>query len=201
MTATTYPQEYHTYGLPVGTVRGLLSLLICSYFWIVLLYPSDVEVHAPLGHFFLLSLVFLAFATQPLSQPHTTHFLPWIFRVLFVGGSIVVVAYVLYLDATRLPKRLTPSLEDIRQWPVLLACLAVGFGSGLFVRFVLGRNSPLFMTLRAWVGIISALLLSFELLFQFVILPNISDRPSVDILKIWEGTLVAITAGYFGSRA
>lgn len=202
MAATSLPQqEYHTYGLPVGTVRGFLSLLICSFFWIVLLYPTDSEVHVPLGHFFLLSLVFLAFASQPLSELHTTRFLPWLMRVLFVGGSIVVIAYVLYVDPQRLGTRLTPDPSEISQWPVLLACLAGGFGIGLLLRFILGRQSPLFMTIRAWIGIIATLLLLFETIFQFVILPNMSYRPSVEAMKVWEGLLIAITAGYFGTRA
>jgi hypothetical protein len=41
----------------------------------------------------------------------------------------------------------------------------------------------------------------FETVFQFVILPNMSDKPSPDVLKIWEGILIAIVAAYFGSRA
>jgi hypothetical protein len=201
MTTTAHGQEYHTYGLPVGTVRGFLSVLICSFFWIVLLYPSDAELRVPLAHFFLLSMVFLAFASQPLSELHTQRFLPWLMRFIFVGGSIAVIAYVLYKDPQRLPTRLTPNPDEIGQWPVLLACLAGGFAAGLLLRFILGRNSPLFMTIRAWLGIIATLLLLFETLFQFVILPNMSDKPGLDTLQVWEGVLIAVTAGYFGTRA
>ena len=201
MSTQSYAQEYPTYGLPVGTVRGFLSVLICSFFWVVMLYPSDAEVHVPLGHFFLLTLVFLAFVSQPLSELHTQRFLPWLMRFIFVGGSIAVIAYVLYVDPQRLPQRLTPDPKDIAQWPVLLACLSGGFGAGLLLRFVLGRQSQLFMTLRAWVGIIAMLLLLFEMLFQFVILPNMSQQPSADTMKIWEGVLIAVTGGYFGTRA
>jgi hypothetical protein len=201
MSTQSYAQEYPTYGLPVGTVRGFLSLLICSFFWVVMLYPSHAELHVPLGHFFLLTLVFLAFVSQPLSELHTQRFLPWLMRFIFVGGSIAVIAYVLYVDPQRLPQRLTPDPKDIAQWPVLLACLSGGFGAGLLLRFVLGRQSQLFMTLRAWIGIIAILLLLFEMLFQFVILPNMSQQPSVDTMKIWEGVLIAVTGGYFGTRA
>jgi hypothetical protein len=201
MSTTAYAHEYHTYGLPVGTVRGFLSVLICSYFWVALLHPSDADVHVPLGHFFLLTLVFLAFVSQPLSELHTQRFLPWLMRFIFVGGSIAVIAYVLYVDPNRLAQRLTPDPKDISQWPVLLACLTGGFGGGLFMRFVLGRNSPLFMTLRAWVGIIATLLLLFEMLLQFVILPNMNYQPSADTMKVWEGLLIAVTGGYFGTRA
>ena len=82
-------QEYPTFGLPAGSVRGLLSILICSFFWIILLLPAGTEIRAPLGHFFLLTLVLLAFASHPLPEVRT-HMLPWLMRILFVGGSIVV---------------------------------------------------------------------------------------------------------------
>jgi hypothetical protein len=193
--------EYHPYGLPMGTVRGFLSVLICSFFWIVLLYPKENAPTAPLGHFFLLTLVFLAFASHPLENFRTTSILPWMMRLIFVGGSAAVIAYVAFKDPQRLSTRLTPNPAEITEWPVLLGCLAGGFGTALVLRLVLGRNSPMFMTIRAWVGIIAMLLLLFETIFQFVILPNMSDKPGVEAMQIWEGVLIAAVAAYFGSRA
>ena len=38
--STTSPAVQHPYGLPMGTVRGFMSLLICSFFWIFLLLPE-----------------------------------------------------------------------------------------------------------------------------------------------------------------
>jgi hypothetical protein len=200
MSTATPVQEYPTFGLPAGSVRGVLSVLICSFFWIVLLLPADSAVTAPLGHFFLLTLVFLAFASHPILEART-HFLPWILRVLFVGGSVAAVGFAVYQNPQLASTRLTPSAGEITQWPVLLGCLAGGFGVALFLRFVLGRHSQLFMTVRAWVGVIAMLLLLVETIFQFVVLPNMSERPSQDALKVWEGILIAAVAGYFGARA
>jgi hypothetical protein len=199
-TAASRP-EYHPYGLPMGTVRGFLSVLICSFFWIILLYPKENAPTAPLGHFFLLTLVFLAFASHPIYELRTTSILPFIMRILFVGGSVAVIAYLAFTDPHRLSARLTPDAKEITQWPVLLGCLAGGFGVALATRFVLGRQSPMFMTLRAWVGVIAMLLLLFETIFQFVIRPNMSDQPSIEVLQVWEGILIAMVAAYFGSRA
>jgi hypothetical protein len=196
--AATY--EYQPYGLPMGTVRGFLSVLICLFFWIVLLYPKDIAP-VPLGHFFLLTLVFLAFASHPIQELRTTSIIPLLMRLVFVGGSAAVVAYVAFTDSHRLATRLTPNAAEITQWPVLLGCLAGGFGIALLVRTILGRQSPMFMTLRAWVGVIAVILLLFETIFQFVILPNMSDRPSVQVMQVWEGILIATVAAYFGSRA
>lgn len=203
--STAAQPEFLPYGLPMGTVRGFLSILICSFFWIFLLMgnpaPGDPTPKAPLGHFFLLTLVFLAFASHPIEAMRTSAILPWIIRIIFVGGSIAVVAYVGITHPERLASRLTPDAADIPQWPVLLGCLAGGFGLALAVRFILGRRSPMFVTLRAWVGVLAMLLLLFETIFQFVILPNMSDKPSVEVMQIWEGILIATVAAYFGSRA
>ena len=38
-------------------------------------------------------------------------------------------------------------------------------------------------------------------IFQFVILPNMSDKPGVETMQVWEGILIAVVAAYFGSRA
>jgi hypothetical protein len=195
------PQEFHPYGLPMGTVRGFLSVLICSFFWVVLLHSGENPPHAPLAHFFLLTLVFLSFASHPASDMQVSSFLPLLMRLLFVGGSIAVLILVAIKDPHRIAERLTPNSDEMSQWPVLLGCLAGGFGIALTVRSVLGRNNQLFQTVRAWLGLLAILLLVFETLFQFVILPGMSDRPSPETLKIWEGFLIAVVASYFGSRA
>lgn len=203
--STAAQPEFLPYGLPMGTVRGFLSVLICSFFWIFLLMgnpaPGDPTPKAPLGHFFLLTLVFLAFASHPIEAMRTSAILPWIIRIIFVGGSIAVILYVAISHPDRLSSRLTPDAADIPQWPVLLGCLAGGFGLALAVRFVLGRRSPMFVTIRAWIGVLAMLLLLFETIFQFVILPNMSDKPSMEVMQVWEGILIAMVAAYFGSRA
>lgn len=195
------PTEFHPYGLPMGTVRGFLSVLICSFFWIVLLSSPEMGFRAPLAHFFLLSLVFLAFASHPFHDAATSSFLPWMMRVLFVGGSFAAIGLALYRYPELVAARLTPSPSEFSQWPLLLGCLTFGFGVALFVRFILGRRSELFQTIRAWVGVLAMLLLIAETFIQFVVLPGISDQPGPEAMKVWEGTLVAIVAGYFGSRA
>ena len=96
--------------------------------------------------------------------------------------------------------RLTPDAAEIGQWPVLLGCLAGGFGVALFLRFVLGRRSEMFMTIRAWFGVIAMLLLLIETILQFVVLPSIPEK-NMEALKVWEGIIIAVVAAYFGSRA
>lgn len=195
--AAPHVQEYPTFGLPAGSVRGILSVLICSFFWVVLLLPNPP--HAPLGHFFLLTLVFLAFASNPM-HGHRTHLLPWLLRILFVGGSVAAVAVAVAQNPQVASARLTPNAQEIGQWPVLLGCLAGGFGTALFLRFALGRHRELFMTIRAWVGVIAILLLFVETILQFLVLPTMAEK-NPETLKVWEGVLIAAVAGYFGARA
>lgn len=203
-----YGDNKHPYGLPMGTVRGFLSLLICSFFWIYLLLPEAAgdrpNATAPLAHFFLLTLVFLSFASHPVPRdPDKSEFLPWLMRFLFVGGSVAVVAYVAYLDPTRLRVRLTPEPSEVGMWPVLLATLSGGFGAGLVCRRLFGRQSDLFLTVRGWVGVVATLLLVAETVLQFLILPALSDaqKPSFETMKVWEGTVNGFVAFYFGTRA
>jgi hypothetical protein len=191
--------ELHPYGLPMGTVRGFMSLLICSFFWLVLLIPNAQP--APLGHFFLLTLVFLAFASHPLPEGITSAFLPWLMRLLFVGGSAAVVIYMMVKHPDILKTRMTPDAGEVSQWPVLLSTLAGGFGAGLAMRFFMGRSTPMFQTMRAWIGILSIILLLAETIFQFLIKPNMSEVPGPDTMKVWEGIVIAFVACYFGTRA
>jgi len=198
-TATAPLHEYPTFGLPSGSVRGFLSVLICSFFWIALLMSPESNFTVPLGHFFLLTLVFMSFASHPLQEARL-HTLPWLMRLVFVGGSAAVVAMAVVKNPDLAAARLTPSPAEISQWPVLLGCLAGGFGTALFLRFVLGRRTEIFMTIRAWVGVIAMLLLVAETVLQFVILPGVTEK-NPDALKAWEGFIIAVVAAYFGSRA
>ncbi len=197
--ATAVPHDYPTFGLPSGSIRGILSVLICSFFWIVLLWPANLALTVPLGHFFLLTLVFMAFASHPL-QGAKTHLLPWLMRVIFVGGSALVVGLAIWNNTSLTAARLTPDVGEISQWPVLLGCLAGGFGFALFLRFVFGRHHHLFLTIRAWVGTVAMLLLFVETILQFLVLPVMADK-NLGALNIWEGILIAVVAAYFGSRA
>ncbi len=200
-----YGDVRHPFGLPMGTVRGFMSVLICAFFWIYLLLPAPADqrpLTAPLAHFFLLTLVFLSFASHPFPVDKSrSEFLPWLMRFLFVGGSIAVVIYVAIEFPQRLQLRLTPEPGEVTQWPLLLGTLAGGFGFGVFIRTILGRNGNLFQTLRAWIGVIAILMLIAETLFQFTIRPQLGEPIPPEATKIWESMIIAFVAAYFGTRA
>src|SRR6185312_7639752 len=144
-----YGDIRHPFGLPMGTVRGFISLLICSFFWIYLLLPAPADqrpLTVPLAHFFLLSLVFLAFASHPiLHDAQRSEFLPWLMRFIFVRKSdlfqslrawVGIVAILLLVIETVYQFAIRPSLaqppgpEAMKVWEgIIIAFVAAYFGS------------------------------------------------------------------------
>lgn len=191
----------HPFGLPMGSVRGFMSLLICGFFWLVLLWPGEQIVKPLLGHFFLLALVLLAFASSPSprTEDDSSPFLPWILRVLFVGGSVAVVLLCLFQYPDRLQSRLTPDPEEFAHWwGPFLATMSIGFAAGLFVRFVLGRDHPLFQTFRAWLSVVGLVMLVLEI--GLFVMFTTSENRQADFLRYWQAVELAFVAAYFGTR-
>ncbi len=198
----TVNEPRHPFGLPLGSVRGFMSLLICGFFWLVLLWPGDAVVKPLLGHFFLLALVLMAFASSPTAaaEGESSPFLPWLLRVLFVGGSVAVVLFCLFQYPERLQSRLTPDPDEFRLWwGPFLATLAIGFSAGLFVRFVLGREHPLFQTFRAWLSVVGLVMLVLEI--GLFVMFTTSENKQADFLRYWQAVELAFVSAYFGTRA
>ncbi len=198
----TVNEPRHPFGLPLGSVRGFMSLLICGFFWLVLLWPGDDIVKPLLGHFFLLALVLMAFASSPTQagDGESSPFLPWLLRLLFVGGSVAVVLFTLFEFPDRLQTRLTPDQAEFRNWwGPFLATMAIGFAAGLFVRFVLGRQHPLFLTFRAWLSVVGLVMLALEI-GLFVMFTTAENKPA-EFLRYWQAVELAFVSAYFGTRA
>jgi hypothetical protein len=188
----------------MGSVRGMFSILICSFFWILLLLPGEVEPpKTMLAHFFMLGLVIMAFATSPVIGDRgraTTDILPWFFRVIFVGVTAGVVVFSIVRDVNQLQIRLTPDPSEINEWWVpFLGCMAGGFLFGVFLRFVLGRENHVFLSLRAWLSVVGMIILSVELA-MFIGFVSAQIKP-VDFLHYWQCVGLVVVSAYFGTRA
>ena len=192
----------HPFGLPLGSIRGFMSLAICAFFWVVLLFPGEPNFpKPPLGHFFLLALVMMAFSSTPsvTLDGSAGNVLPWTMRLLFVGGTAAVVAFVLVQHPDRLQPRLTPDTEEFKRWWVpLLACTAGGFAFGLLLRFGLGRTSQVFRTARSWLSVVGLVMLTLEVGFVLI---NATSQAPADFLQYWDAIELAVVAAYFGTRA
>lgn len=185
------------FGLPQGSVRGFLSLLICGFVWMVLLWHTEVKL--PLSHFFLMALVLLAFSSSPHLQMGESKLLPWVLRVLFVGGSVGVVLYLLFQNPSAL-YRLKPEVGEYGDlWLTYLACLAGGFAAGLVLRFVLGRQNQVFQTVRAWLSVIGILMMLGEFIL-FLANVSVENKPE-NFIRVWQAIQLAVVSGYFGTRA
>ena len=187
------------FGLPPGTIRGVLALLICGFVWLVLLWPNDAKL--PLAHFFLASLVFMAFVSHPGVTPvDGSRFIPWVLRVVFAVGSVGVLAYAVYTDWQRVTERLVPDTGDFRAWWLTyLAVTAGGFLAGRLMRLVLGIGNPFFHSVRAWVSVLALLMMVGEFLF-FIINASDPEHRVDPFLHVWQAIQLAAVSAYFASR-
>ena len=187
------------FGLPLGTIRGTLALLICGFVWMVLLWPHD-NVKLPLAHFFMGSMVFMAFVTHPgLPNGEGRSIAPWVLRLLFVVGTIGVVAYAVFQDATKVTTRLVPDVTEFKEW--WLAYLGVtvgGFLVGRVLRLVLGNGSTFFRSVRAWLSVLALLMMAGEFLL-FLIFSSATERPE-PLLHAWQAVQLLAVSAYFASR-
>jgi hypothetical protein len=188
------------FGLPAGSVRGFLSVLICSFFWIVLLMPGE-QVKPLLAHFFMLSLVFMAFASSPSMHGTAQGLLPWFLRTLFVGVTVAVVAYAWYRHGDQLQARLTPDPNEFKEWWLtFLGCMSGGFGGGLLIRMVMGRTNPFFYVLRSWLSVICMLMLVVELAIFLGVAGGDAVKMN-DFLRWWQAVELVLVSAYFGMRS
>lgn len=193
------PEVRHPFGLPMGTIRGTLALLICGFVWLVLLWPTETKL--PLAHFFLGSMVFMAFVSHPtLPTGAGKSVAPWVLRVLFAGGSIGVVAFAVYTDWESVTKRLVPDVDEFRAWWLMFLGVTVGgFLVGRLLRLVFRSTSPFFQSLQAWLSVLAMLMIVGEYLL-FIAFNTASSKPDA-FMHAWHGVELAAVSAYFGSRA
>jgi hypothetical protein len=196
------PEVKNPFGLPLGTIRATLALLICAFVWLVLLWPHDT-VKLPLAHFFMGSMVFMAFVTHPTVSggKGESTFAPWVLRVLFVVGSLGVIAYAVYTDWEQVTKRLVPSELEFKQWWLLYLGVTVGgFMVGRLLRLMLGTASPFFQSIRAWVSLLAMFMMLGEFLLFIAFASSEPNSGQEQFLHAWQGVQLLAVSAYFGSR-
>jgi hypothetical protein len=195
------------FGLPLGSVRGILSLFICGFFWLVLLWPEQPKVKPLLAHFFMLALVLLVFSPYAKGTIDTgSRLLPRLLRWLFVGGTVAVVAYVGFYYPERLgggPNgRITPDPVEFQEWwGPFLAATFLAFLGGQGLRFLMGEANPIFQTLRAWLSIVGMLMLGTDIVVWVLSASSQNPDPLVGFLRYWQAFELAVVSAYFGTRA
>jgi hypothetical protein len=199
------PVHRHPLGLPPGSVRAIIALLIAGLFWVLLLMPEDrFGGPIPLHIYGLLALVLIVFVVHrrdPVAPTETRQRPQWwlaLIRLLLVAGFIGAVVWQYTQNPELLKKRLTPTPEMLPQWPSLLLSMAIGFGLGLLIRLGPWRNSAAVQDLQAWVSLLAMFGLVIEVLLEIFIQPELNE--TID-LNLWRNILTGVVAYYFGARS
>lgn len=195
----------HPLGLPPGSVRAGLALMIVSLFWVMLLFPQAKLVPVPLYLYCMLGLVLLFFGAHghTIVPAGTDHPPPWhlpsgLIRGLIVLGTAAVVGWRYYTDRETLLAQLTPPVNELPMWPHFLLSLVGGFSAGWLSRRLFWRNSAWFQDVQAWISLLAMLGLGAEVIVQLFINPSIADSLELGISQC---VLTAIVAFYFGVRS
>ncbi len=195
----------HALGLPEGSIRTILAVLVVGLVCSEMLIPSAHGAIPPyliyllfliLGHFFA--------AMGPLhgrsSHPWPLHLPPVLVRLLIIGGLMGTLSWIMYTDPNRLERLWEASVDMIRREWYLPLLLLVGFFVGVVVRVIVGRNNPpiFIQDFEAWVSLIAVVGLCIAGLFNLVINPNL-EKPLH--LPNAEGFLAVVVVFYFGARS
>jgi hypothetical protein len=203
------PAPYrHPLGLPAGSIRALLSLLILGLLWLLLAVPEQPgknPIQVPMALYCLLALVFHFFGSHGHSipssasgQPAPWHLPRGTFRIIMVLGTVAVVGYEYWFDSERMIKRLTPPVDQLAEWPYLLSALGGGFVLGMLLRLGPWNRLPAYQDILAWISLLAIIGLVAEVVLHVLINPTITSP--IDA-QTFECIVVAIVAAYFGARS
>jgi len=201
--STTQPAvKRHALGMPEGSVRSILAILVVTLVCAVMLVPGRRELVPP----YLLYLMFLIlghfFAALKHRDPgqHAPLYLPRaLVKLAIIGALGATIGWKLYHDPEDLRLKWEASLDLVKEQWFMPILLLGGFFLGVILRMVVGHNPPVWaQDFEAWVALIAVAGLFIMALVHLVIAPSTSEPPS---MAGFEGFLAAIIAFYFGARS
>jgi hypothetical protein len=194
----------HPLGLPPGSVRAVLAMMIAGLFWLLLALPDDYPEKVPLFLYVLLGLIMLFFGSHGHTIGHhitgqSPLYLPrGLLRAVLVLGTAAELGWLYYYHPDRLTTRLTPDANYLGHWPELLLSAFGGFAFGYVVRKGPWRKSPGFQDILATVSLLAMLGLVGETIWIVFISPTLETKKDV---YTWEAVLTAVVAFYYGARS
>jgi hypothetical protein len=200
------PLYRHPLGLPAGSVRSTLVLMIVGLFWLILLLPGENVPPVPLFLYLLLALVLVFFAAhgKSIAAPGVDHRSPWwlprgVFRGFIVLGTVAVIAWQAYQNPDLLTSRLQLSeRQHLERWPRLLLALSGGYALGWLIHLGPWREYPWFQDIQAWLSLVAMAILFILAVVHLLINPDVGKQIDLPTL---ECIVVAIVAFYFGVRS
>jgi len=196
-------------GLPAGSVRALLILMILGTVVTLLLMPKERNVSVPIHLYCLLFLPIGAYFTtrgRPVGgaqagEPSPLYLPRGSIRLLIIAGFFGVVGFAFVRDPSGFLDRPLLSEKD-RNATLLLPLVMMGaylFGiiaSSLAQKFLAGPQGlpAWYQDVTAWVSVLAVFGLGAETILQLVANPGLALPPMQLILS-------SIIAFYFGLRA
>ncbi|HEV3143812.1 MAG TPA: hypothetical protein VGZ47_08020 [Gemmataceae bacterium] len=195
----------HPLGLPPGSVRAVLALMIAALFWTIALLPEKKNIQIPLFLYFLLVPIAMFFfahgRTIAMNSPS-----PWglprgTFRVLILLITAGGIGLHYYLYDHGPWARFEPPSAELAAWPKLLLAMALGLALGRLIGQGPWRNSAAFQDIQAWVSLLGMLGLGIEFILHVLVRPQLADDLKGMDLSTLEAALTGIVAWYFAARS
>jgi hypothetical protein len=198
----------HALGLPAGSIRALLALLVLAVLWLLALYAHTPEGKVPLDFIYLQYVMILILAhffaahgntigrhvseRGPLGLPSGS------IRFLLLAGYLGLVVWLFY------NKR---EFESAPEGNLLLPLVLVsGFIVGFLVTKLVLAVSPggqlpfWFQDVQAWFALIAVIGLAIITIVHLFILPNIQESLRFGTVTL-ETIVAAVVGFYFGARS
>lgn len=208
--APIVPRPRHPLGLPPGSVRAVIILMVMGTIWALLLMPEEKNIEVPLYLYYLLFLTlgsyFSGRAQAPVGSPSPLYLPRGSIRAIIVLGFAGVMGYAIFRDPEGFWKRPLLDPED-RAATMLLPTVIIGaYLVGVIVAGFAHKllNGPLgmpawYQDVLAWVSLLAVLGLGIEVILQLIVFPSMPEpRPQVPQMQLLLSGIVAL---YFGARA
>ena len=203
------PRVRHPLGLPAGSVRALMIIMVMGTIWTLLLMP---KIEVPLYLYYLLFLTtgaYFASRGQAKGSPETPPlYLPrGSIRFLLVVGFFGVMGYAITKDPSGLSGFIDRPLLSVKdqketlQLPLVMmgAFLLAVVVSAIARKLLAGPQGmpPWYQDVQGWVSVRAVLGLGAQVILELVVFPTMDKSPSLPHLEF---ILSAIVAFYFGAR-
>jgi hypothetical protein len=197
-------QDRHPLGMPSGSVRSILTLLVVALFCGVLLVPARAADPIPPYLIYLLFLslghLFAVHAHAPAQDPAPLHFPRGLLRLLIIAAVAGTLAWKIYSDRAGMLTRWHATMNELgAQWLLPLLLLG-GFFVGSLLHPLIGRDNPsvAIQDLQAWLALIAIIGLCIAAVVHIIIE---ASTPQPVSHSLWESVLAGIVAFYFGARS
>jgi hypothetical protein len=205
---TLKPPPRSALGLPAGSVRALLALLVAGMISLLIALPQDrpqPRLIPPYLFYLLFIAVIHFFAAHGHSIRHVRGspsplYLPaGLIRLVILAALVGSVTFAMVRDQPAFLAQMEATLNELKEQPYLPVVILSGFFVGVIVRTLIGQQnrSPAMQDIEAWFALISVMLICIDALIKFVIYTSVWEPPN---LPTWEAIIAAVVAFYFGER-